>query len=150
MTIPTVPPTNIHTDLSVGEPVKNREISELEESYAVMPRIRRRMPQARTASATDLFMESSSFRVSIPCPTRKSYGSSALNDSYQDNHNCDDQENVDEAAHGGRREHPQEPQYDENNCDGVEHDKGPFSFDMVQNPVLDIGPMPLSLKEAAR
>ena len=31
-TVTTIPPTNIHIDLSVAEPVKNREISELDES----------------------------------------------------------------------------------------------------------------------
>jgi len=49
-TVATTPPINIYIDLSVAEPVKNREISELDESYALMPKIKRRMPPARTAS----------------------------------------------------------------------------------------------------
>jgi len=45
----------------VAEPVKNREISELDESYALMPKIRRSMPPARTASETALFLNNPSF-----------------------------------------------------------------------------------------
>lgn len=60
-TVATTPPTNIHIDLSVAEPVKNREMSELDESYALMPKIRRRMPPARTASETALFIDKPSF-----------------------------------------------------------------------------------------
>jgi hypothetical protein len=56
-TVTTTPPTNIHIDLSVAEPVKNREMSELDESYAMMPKIRRRIPPARSASETALFMD---------------------------------------------------------------------------------------------
>jgi hypothetical protein len=59
--VPTTPPTNIHIDLSVAEPVKNREMSELEELYASMPKIRRRMPPARSASEIALIMENPSF-----------------------------------------------------------------------------------------
>jgi hypothetical protein len=39
--------------------VKNREMSELDESYALMPKIRRRIPPARTASETVLFINPS-------------------------------------------------------------------------------------------
>jgi hypothetical protein len=49
-TVATAPLTNIHIDLSVAEPVKNREMSELDELYALMPKIRSRMPPARIAS----------------------------------------------------------------------------------------------------
>jgi hypothetical protein len=60
-TVAVTPPTNIHIDLSVAEPVKNREMSELEELYASMPKIRRRMPPARSASEIALIMENPSF-----------------------------------------------------------------------------------------
>jgi len=60
-TVATTPPINIYIDLSVAEPVKNREISELDESYALMPKIKRRMPPARTASEIALFIDNSSF-----------------------------------------------------------------------------------------
>jgi len=56
-TVATAPPTNIHIDLSVAEPVKNREMSELDELYALMPNIRRRTPPARIASEIALFID---------------------------------------------------------------------------------------------
>jgi hypothetical protein len=58
--VPTTPPTSIHVALSVAEPVKNREMSELVESYALMPRIRRRIPTASTATEVALFIENPS------------------------------------------------------------------------------------------
>ena len=59
--IATTPPTSIHIALSVGEPVKNREMSELNDFDAATPKIVRRIPPARIASETALFMEKSSF-----------------------------------------------------------------------------------------
>jgi hypothetical protein len=59
--IATTPPTSIHIALSVGEPVKNREMSELNDFAATTPKIVRRIPPARMASETALFMEKSSF-----------------------------------------------------------------------------------------
>jgi hypothetical protein len=56
-TVTTAPPSKSHIDLSVAEPVKSREMSELVESYAVMPKINRRMPPARTANEIALFIE---------------------------------------------------------------------------------------------
>jgi hypothetical protein len=41
----------------VAEPVKNREMSELDELYALMPNIRRRTPPARIASEIALFID---------------------------------------------------------------------------------------------
>jgi hypothetical protein len=57
---PSSPPTSIHIALSVGEPVKNREMSELNDFDAATPKIVRRIPPARIASETALFMEKSS------------------------------------------------------------------------------------------
>jgi hypothetical protein len=59
--IATTPPTSIHIALSVGEPVKNREMSELNDFDAAAPKIVRRIPPARIASETALFMGKSSF-----------------------------------------------------------------------------------------
>jgi hypothetical protein len=56
------PLTNIHVDLSVAEPVKNREISELVELYALMPNIKRTMPPARIAIKIALFINKLSVR----------------------------------------------------------------------------------------
>jgi hypothetical protein len=59
--IATTPPTSIHIVLSVGDPVKNREISELNDFDAATPKIMRRIPPARIASDTALFIEKSPF-----------------------------------------------------------------------------------------
>jgi hypothetical protein len=56
-TVTTPPTTTIQIDLSVAEPVKNREMSELVESYALMPMIRRMMPPARIANEIALVMD---------------------------------------------------------------------------------------------
>jgi hypothetical protein len=50
------PPTNIHIALSVGEPVKKREMSELNDVDAIMPNTISRIPPARSASETALLM----------------------------------------------------------------------------------------------
>jgi hypothetical protein len=79
-TVTTTPPSNIHIDLSVAEPVKNREMSELDESYALMPKINRRMPPARTASEIALFIYILSFLFSILSFSKKLCTSSSIND----------------------------------------------------------------------
>src|ERR1051325_11720785 len=60
----TTPPISIHTALSVGEPVKNRATSELNESMAMTPKTISTMPPARSASENALFMIGS-FPVSV-------------------------------------------------------------------------------------
>src|SRR5476651_1195439 len=50
------PPTSIHIALSVGEPVKKREMSEPNEFDALTPKIISRIPPARSASESGLFM----------------------------------------------------------------------------------------------
>jgi hypothetical protein len=72
--IATTPPTSIHIALSVGEPAKNREMSELNDFDAATPKIVRRIPPARIASETTLFMEKSSFLFSYQ-PPRKGHRS---------------------------------------------------------------------------
>lgn len=52
----TTPPTNIQIALSVGDPVKKREMSEVNDVDAMMPKIMSRIPPARSASETALFM----------------------------------------------------------------------------------------------
>jgi len=59
------------------------------------------------------------FFLGLAWSPRESHGPSTLNDSDQDNDNGDDKKNVYEAAHGGGREYPKEPQHDENNSDSV-------------------------------
>jgi hypothetical protein len=68
--IATTPPTSIHIALSVGDPVKNREMSELNDFDAAAPKIVRRIPPARITSETALFMEKSSFSFSYQAPRK--------------------------------------------------------------------------------
>jgi len=51
-----IPPMSIQTALSVGEPVKNRETSELNEFVALMPTIMSTTPPASRARETILFI----------------------------------------------------------------------------------------------
>jgi hypothetical protein len=44
-----------------------------------------------------------------------------LNDAQQDNNNRDDQENVNEAAHRGRRDESEQPKDDKDYCDCFKH-----------------------------
>lgn len=55
----TAPPINIHIDLSVGEPVKNRETSELKDWDALRPNAIKMTPTASKAIETALFIQSS-------------------------------------------------------------------------------------------
>jgi hypothetical protein len=58
----------------------------------------------------------------------RSQDSSSADDSKQDDHDGDYQKNVNETAHGVGGDHPQEPQYNQNNSDSVKHNKYPFLF----------------------
>jgi hypothetical protein len=61
----TIPPMSIHIALSVGEPVKNRETSELNDFVAATPKTTRTIPPARIASEISLFIEKTSFSFSF-------------------------------------------------------------------------------------
>ena len=52
----TTPPISIHIALSVGEPVKKRAMSELNDCAALTPKMSSRIPPASSASATALCM----------------------------------------------------------------------------------------------
>jgi hypothetical protein len=54
MTNATTPPTSIHIALSVGEPVKKREMSELNDVADMTPKITSRIPPIRSAIDTAL------------------------------------------------------------------------------------------------
>lgn len=56
MTVATMPPMSIHTALSVGDPVKNLETSELNEFMALIPNIISTIPPTRKPMETILFM----------------------------------------------------------------------------------------------
>jgi hypothetical protein len=93
-TVATAPPTNIHIDLSVAEPVKNREMSELDELYALIPNIRRRTPPTRIASEIALFIDKPSARFFMFSFTKKSHSFSSADHSHQNNHDGDNEKNV--------------------------------------------------------
>jgi hypothetical protein len=121
---------------------------ELDESYALIPRIRRRMPTARTASETALFIDSTSVSFHTR-PAKQLHGPSSLDDSHQDNHNGDNKKEVDETAHGVGRDQPQHPQDDENDSDSIKHGKFPFSLEVVFNTVASDVLAPLLLRQTA-
>jgi hypothetical protein len=60
----TTPMINIHIALPVGEPVKNREMSDPSDFDALIPRISSSTPPARNASEVALFTVISSFHFS--------------------------------------------------------------------------------------
>jgi len=105
----TAPPINIHIALSVGEPVKKREMSELNDVVAMTPNTMRRMPTARRASEIALLMyfplriESVSaartgvngdFPASQGSQTR---GGSRLNPTHEKQYDEDDQNDADDT-----------------------------------------------------
>jgi hypothetical protein len=55
---------------------------------------------------------------------------SSLNHSQQDNHNSDYQQNMNETAHGVRRNQTQQPQDEHYNGKGIEHDI--YSFNLLR------------------
>ena len=56
----------------------------------------------------------------------RSKGTASANDPEQDYHDRDNQENVDEAAHGDGRDQSQKPQDDQDDGDGIKHVDYPF------------------------
>ena len=82
-----IPPISSHIVLSVGEPVKKLETSELNDFDAETPYITRTIPPARIASEISLFIE---FSFKFSCLTTKwSHNFSPVNDSKQDDHDGD-------------------------------------------------------------
>jgi hypothetical protein len=56
-TVATAPPTTIQMALSVGEPLKNFDTSEVKDVEALMPKASRIMPPTNSAIAIGLFIE---------------------------------------------------------------------------------------------
>jgi hypothetical protein len=52
----------------------------------------------------------------------------ALNEIHYNDYDGDNQTNVDETSKGIGSDQPEEPQYDQERCKGVEHDQDPFIF----------------------
>src|SRR5688572_14658091 len=109
----TMPPMSIQTALSVGEPVKNRETSELNELVALMPMIIRTTPPTSRAIEAILFI-TGSFKNVFGCNGSGSRsGAPAAGDEVDEDHDDgNDQQDVDEPAHGGAGHHAQKPEYD--------------------------------------
>ncbi|MDB6109205.1 MAG: hypothetical protein JWR69_955 [Pedosphaera sp.] len=60
----------------------------------------------------------------VSCPRDDALASAdppALDKPNKNDDDRNDKEDVDEASHGVRRDQPQQPEEDENNCDGFEH-----------------------------
>ena len=55
-----------------------------------------------------------------------SLSASTLNDTHQNDHNRDDQESVNESAHGVRSNKTQNPEDDQDDGNGLEHSVSPF------------------------
>jgi hypothetical protein len=53
---------------------------------------------------------------------------STLNDTNQNDHNRDDQEGMNESAHGGRGDKTQNPEDDQDDGNGLEHGASPFAI----------------------
>jgi hypothetical protein len=64
-------------------------------------------------------------RVSFLSP--RALGASALNDTNQNDHDRDDQEGMNESAHGVRGNKTQNPEDDQDDGNGLEHGASPFA-----------------------
>jgi len=53
---------------------------------------------------------------------------STLNDTNQNDHNRDDQESMNESAHGVRGDKTQNPEDDQDDGNGLEHGASPFAI----------------------
>jgi hypothetical protein len=53
---------------------------------------------------------------------------STLNDTNQNDHNRDDQENMNESAHGVRGDKTEKPQDNQDDGNGLEHVASPFAI----------------------
>lgn len=95
-----MPPSNSHMALSVGEPVKNRDTSELKESMALTPHIIRTTPM--TSSATDILL------FVLPKVWRSKRLAAAY-DTHQDDNDRDYEEDMNESVDGIGRNQSQQP-----------------------------------------
>jgi hypothetical protein len=100
----TMPPINIQTALSVGEPVKNRETSELKEFVALMPMIMSTTPPMSRAREIILFIKPPFKKFVICChvirvlhfPSRSLASGNEVGEHHD---NGDHQQDVNEPAH---------------------------------------------------
>jgi len=74
------------------------------------------------AQAVEPALPSAPLNIAIP----GSLQSSTLNEANQNHHHRDDQENVNESAHGVRRDKTQNPEDNQNDGDGLKHFASPF------------------------
>src|SRR5258705_8704528 len=130
----TMPPMSIQTALSVGDPVKNRETSELKELVALMPKMIRATPPPSSARARILFIK---IQMVAPCLT--AHADSELkelppgNEADEDHDDGDDQQDMNEAADGIGGHDSQEPenqQDDGNGCEKI-HDWAPVNLPIL-------------------
>jgi hypothetical protein len=100
------PPTNIYTERSVGAPVNILERSELREFIALLPNTINTMPPTSSAKKIALFISFSNLLVHLDVvkPSREKAqrvsGTSPANDPDQKHDDCNNQQDVNEAANG--------------------------------------------------
>src|SRR5450759_2374974 len=72
----------------------------------------------------------------------RSEGAAPADDPEQDHHDGDNQEDMDEAAHGVGSDQPQKPQDDQNYGDGIKHVDYPFVVEF-EFPLIWKAPKPI-------
>lgn len=108
-----------HIALAVGEPVKNRDTSELNDFEALTPQMITTNPT--TSSAADMPLFTMPFDSSLE-------RFAATEKPQHDQDHGDNQQEVNQPAHGVRGDEPQQPEDDQDNDDGVQHRVSFFWF----------------------
>jgi hypothetical protein len=111
----TTPPSNIQTALSVGDPVKNLDTSELNEFMALMPKMMSTTPAMMSAMETMLFItvfaceldEGQLGRAEVS--SRPSSHPAALKQIDDHHENGEHQQDVEEASQGGAGHQTKQP-----------------------------------------
>jgi hypothetical protein len=125
-TAATAPPMSVQTALSVGDPVKNRETSELNELVALMPRTRKTMPPTSSAQEMVLFIMFFSQLIKLDANTcsrsrcEDASGSSAPGNEIDQHHDQRNrQQDMDYASHRVTGYQTEQPENDQDYRDCV-------------------------------
>jgi hypothetical protein len=104
-TAATAPPTTIQMALSVGEPLKNFDTSELKDVEALMPKASRTMPPTRRAIAIGLFIKFSLWNGEL----KRLFPADNTDENDDDR---DDEQNVNQSSHRRPGHKTEEPEND--------------------------------------
>ncbi len=126
MAVARMPPRSIQTALLVGEPVKNRETSELKEFMALTPMMMITTPPTSSVRETILFIKvvytlrRSIYRgcVTSLIPHHSSRSRAARNESDEDHDDGNHQQDMNQTAYRGARYQSQQPQNYQDYTDG--------------------------------